>query len=644
MIVATAGHVDHGKTSLVRALTGEDTDRLPEEKRRGMSIDLGFAYLPRDDGDPIAFVDVPGHERFIRNMAAGVQGIDLALLVVAADDGPMPQTLEHLAIVDLLGVPRLLAVLTKIDRVGPDRVASVARDVRRLAARTRFGSIEVLAVSPVSGVGLEALRGRLVSEARSIGARATGDRFRMNVDRAFVIDGLGLVVTGTVLAGSVTVGDGVRSLPAGRAARVRSLRANHGEAERARAGERCALALHGVARGEVERGDTIVDEGDAPHSRSLDVLLHPLPGEDDRLRRRSQIGVHLGTAALPAQIRPLHYGPMLARLGFAREVSAWHGDRVLLRDPGGRRLLGAATVLDPMPPERGAARGERLATLERVAGHPARHAFDALIEAAPGLVSLGWFAAAWHLSARELATIADERAVTGVAVRGVAHVMSSSRWSALCEALERALAAAHAAQPEAIGPRPAELRPALAGHALDALPAAIDALVRAGRLVREGPSLRLPDHRLRLSAQDEALWEQVSALLATDGGRPPRVHELAERLALEPTALGEFLQRAARAGRAYRVAPNRYFLPETLQRLVGLAVALDEASGGKGFGAAAFRDRSGLGRNLTIQVLEFLDGSGYTRRVGAVRRARKASLEEKRPRWDARTSNPARGV
>lgn len=644
MIVATAGHVDHGKTSLVRALTGEDTDRLPEEKRRGMSIDLGFAYLPRDDGDPIAFVDVPGHERFIRNMAAGVQGIDLALLAVAADDGPMPQTLEHLAIVDLLGVPRLLAVLTKIDRVGPDRVATVTEEVRRLAATTRFGSTEVLAVSSVSGVGLEALRGRLVQAARSIDARATGDRFRMHVDRAFVIDGLGLVATGTVLAGSVAAGDGVRVLPAGRAARVRSLRANHGEAARARAGQRCALALHGVARGEVVRGDTIVDDGDAPHSRSLDVLLHPLPGAGDRLRRRAQIGVHLGTAALPAQLLPLRYGPTLARLAFPREVSAWHGDRVLLRDPGGRRLLGAATVLDPMPAERGAARGERLATLGRAVGHPAQDAFGALIEAAPGLVSLGWFAAAWHLSARELALIADERTVTGCAVRGVPHAMSSSRWSALCDALERAVAAAHAAQPEAVGPRPAELKPALAGHALDALPAAIDALVRAGRLVREGPCLRLPDHRPRLSAQDEALWERVGALLATDGGRPPRVHELAERLALEPTALDGFLQRAARAGRAYRVARNRYFLPETVRRLVGLAVALDEASAGKGFGAAAFRDCSGLGRNLTIQVLEFLDEAGYTRRVGAVRHARKASLEEKRPRWDARTSNPARGV
>lgn len=644
MIVATAGHVDHGKTALVRALTGEDTDRLPEEKRRGMSIDLGFAYLQRAQGDPIAFVDVPGHERFVRNMAAGVHGIDLALLVVAADDGPMPQTLEHLAIVDLLGVPRLLAVLTKTDRVAPDRVEAVAVEVRRLVAATRFGEADVLAVSLVSGDGIEALRARLVAAACSVGERTTGDRFRMHVDRAFVIDGLGLVATGTVLAGAVSAGDRVHVLPRGRAARVRSLHANHGAAARARAGQRCALALQGLARGEVERGDTIVDDGAAPRSRAIEVLLHPLPGAGEALRRRSQVAVHLGTAALAAQLAPLRYGPLLARLAFAREVSAWHGDRLLLRDPGARRLLGAATVLDPMPAERGATRGERLATLERVAGAPAEVAFGALIGRAPGLVPLGWFAAAWHLSPRELARVAAAHPVTGLAVRGVPHVMSSARWRALCDALERAVADAHAAQPEAIGPRPAALRPALAGEPVDALAAAIEALVHGGRLVREGPYLRLPNHRPVLSPHDEALWERVGPLLAADDGRPPRVHELAGRLAVEPQALAEFLQRAARAGRVHRVAPNRYFLPETVLRLVGLAVALDEASAGRGFGAAAFRDRSGLGRNLTIQVLEFLDQAGYTQRVGDVRRARKVSLEEKRPRWDARTSNPARGV
>ncbi|HJS38012.1 MAG TPA: selenocysteine-specific translation elongation factor, partial [Burkholderiales bacterium] len=261
MIVATAGHVDHGKTSLVRALTGVDTDRLPEEKRRGMSIDLGFAYL-----GSIAFVDVPGHERFVRNMAAGVTGIDLALLAVAADDGPMPQTREHLAILEHLGVQRVLVVLSKIDRVAPERCDEAEAEMRAL-----LPGAEILRVSSATGEGIDALREYLVRCAQEIPPRECGGRFRMHVDRAFVIDGLGLVATGTVASGAVALGDEVQVLPAGRRARVRSLRANNGEAERARAGERCALALHGVARGDVERGDVIADAAPAPVSRHLDI-------------------------------------------------------------------------------------------------------------------------------------------------------------------------------------------------------------------------------------------------------------------------------------------------------------------------------------------------------------------------------------
>ena len=236
MIVATAGHVDHGKTSLVRGLTGVDTDRLPEEKRRGMSIDLGFAYLPLPGREPIAFVDVPGHERFVRNMAAGVPGIDLALLVVAADDGPMPQTREHLAILEHLGAPRLLAVLTKVDRVSPERAALAADEIRSLLDEGRFAGAEILRVSSASGEGMAALRERLAAFAQSVPPRATAQRFRMHVDRAFVIDGLGLVATGTVASGAVAAGDEVQVLPAGRKVRVRSLRANSGEASRATAG------------------------------------------------------------------------------------------------------------------------------------------------------------------------------------------------------------------------------------------------------------------------------------------------------------------------------------------------------------------------------------------------------------------------
>ena len=604
MIVATAGHVDHGKTSLVRALTGVDTDRLPEEKRRGMSIDLGFAYL-----GSIAFVDVPGHERFVRNMAAGVPGIDLALLVVAADDGPMPQTREHLLILEHLGAPRLLGVLTKIDRAAPERLAEAEAELRALLPDT-----EIMKVSSATGEGVDALRERLLSLAREIPPRVSGQRFRMHVDRAFVIDGLGLVATGTVASGSIAMGDEVQVLPAGRKARVRSLRANNGEAAHAVSGQRCALALQGVRREEVGRGDVIADARPVPVSKHLDIEVAWFGAP---IARPRAVGVHLGTAMLQARLSP--FG-RFARLAFPHGVSAWHGDRLLLRDPGTQRLIGAGAVVDSLP----AARGRR----ESIAGLGAEEAFAALL--AEGMVDAEWFEKVFH------AQRPDAPDLVSFDVRGVRHVMRKERWDAQCDALERAVADWHAVHPDAIGPRPAEV-----GAPLVAM---IAFLVDAGRLAREGPSLRLPRHRPVLSAQDEALWERFAPLLEGDGAKPPRVHELAERLQMEPEAVVDFLQRAARAGRVHRVAPNRYFLPGTVERLVDLAVSLDEESTHHGFGAATFRDRCGLGRNLSIEVLEFLDHAGYTRRAGDLRRARKLSLEEKRPRWGARTSNPERGV
>lgn len=602
MIVATAGHVDHGKTALVRALTGVDTDRLPEEKRRGMSIDLGFAYM-----GAIAFVDVPGHERFIRNMAAGVGGIDLALLVVAADDGVMPQTREHLVILEHLGAPRILGVLSKIDRVAQERLAEAEAELRALVP-----GVEIMRVSSVTGEGVEALRARLLGLAAEIPARASAQRFRLHVDRAFVIDGLGLVTTGTVASGEIAVGDEVQILPSGRRSRVRSLRANNGEAARASAGQRCALALHGVSREQVARGDVIADAGPVPVAKHLDIEVTWFEAPRTRV---GLIGVHLGTAMLQARLSP--FG-RCARLAFPHGVSAWHGDRLLLRDPGTQRLIGAGVVFDSLPPERSAARREQ------IAGLGAERALERLLD--EGRVDLDWFEKVFHVPRR------DDPDLVAFDLRGVRHAVRRQRWAAECERLEQAVREFHAAHPDAIGPRAPDL-----GNPPPAM-------IEGAGLVRDGSCLRLPTHRPVLSERDEALWQTLAPLLEGEGGRPPRVHELAERLRMEPKAVTAFLQRAARAGRVHRVAENRFFLPDTVERLVDLAVALDEESERQGFGAAAYRDRCGLGRNLTIEVLEFLDHAGYTRRAGDLRRARKLSLEEKRPRWGARTSNPERGV
>jgi selenocysteine-specific elongation factor len=609
VIVATAGHVDHGKTSLVRALTGQDTDRLPEEKRRGMSIDLGFAFLPRAGAAPIAFVDVPGHERFVRNMTAGVQGIDLALLVVAADDGPMPQTREHLEILDLLGAPQVLAVLTKADRVAPERLEQATAEVRALLDGTRFRGAAMLAASGTTGEGIDALR-RLLEEATAIIRTPPGERFRMHVDREFVIDGLGLVVTGTVLTGSIAAGQAVSVLPRNLRAKVRSLRANSGPAELARAGERCALALQGLSRGEVARGDTVIAGDAISPSKHLDVRVSGKASVKNR--GAVTVTVFLGTSAIPAQLALLAQDG-IARLTLSREACTWHGDRFLLRDTGSGKLLGGGEIIDPSPPARGASKPQRLEWLRSVAGKSAPEAFDALI--AHGPVDLEWLARAWHLEPDEVTRIRSRGAVVPVG----SYAVSEAGWQALCAAIERSLSDWHAARPEWLGARAAELRKLLGNPPV--LPAAIETLAAGGRIVKDGPYLRLPAHRPVLSAQDESLWQRIAPMLPGSEGRPPRVHELAESLGMEPKAVSAFLERAARAGQCYRIAPNRFFLPDAVERLAALAKDLDEKAGGTGFSAAQFRDASGLGRNLTIQVLEYLDETGYTRRSGELRHA-----------------------
>ena len=302
MIIATAGHIDHGKTTLVKALTGVDTDRLPEEKARGISIDIGFAYWKTPDA-LIGFVDVPGHERFIRNMLAGVSGIDYVMLIVAADDGVMPQTVEHLNIVNLLNVAHGVAVITKCDRVAPERVAEVVAGVKTLLADTRLAGIPVMPASAISGDGIEALRNELSAAAKAHQAREhAGRHFRYTIDRVFTKAGSGTVVTGTVVTGSVAVGDHLTLSPGGIEARVRGMQKQGGAAQQAAAGERCAINLSGVDLAQVSRGDWLVAPAIHAPTNRIDVRLQVLAGEALPLKHWTPVHLHLGTADVTARV------------------------------------------------------------------------------------------------------------------------------------------------------------------------------------------------------------------------------------------------------------------------------------------------------------------------------------------------------
>jgi selenocysteine-specific elongation factor len=631
MILATAGHIDHGKTALIRALTGVDADRLPEEKRRGLTIDLGFAYATLPDGTELGFVDVPGHERFLANMLAGVLSIDRVLLVVAADDGPRPQTIEHLDILELIGIGEVTGVVTKTDRVERGRADAVAAETGALLAAAGFPQAAIFPVSSRTGEGISALAEHLQKSAhaaaRSRAAASASGLFRMPIDRAFTLPGIGLVVTGTIAAGTVAPGNRLVLSPQGAPVRVRGLHGHNRPIEAAATGERCAINLAGSfpEGGEPRRGDWIIAaERHAPTTR-IDLSLRVSRYAEAPLRDGLPVHLHLGTtdavgraAVLGSrEIAPGESG--FVQLDLEHPVGALCGDRAVLRDHAARHTLGGGRVVDPFAPRRGRRQPARLAVLGALAATDPAQALARLL-AVEGVADLAQFALARNLAPSELDRLIEAGEFLRVGPARFPVAVIPERLIELGNKIVETLGAWHQAQPDALGPsRPAlitQLRRAGPEAVLDA---ALAELADAGRVLRQGPIWRLPEHEPRLTRSDERLWERVRPLLADADLRVPRIRELAAALGLEPAAVERFLNRAERLGRVARVADNRFFLPETLARLAEIARELADSSPEGTFTAAIFKERCGIGRNVTIQILEYLDKMGVTRRIGDAR-------------------------
>ena len=620
MIVATAGHVDHGKTLLVKALTGIDADRLPEEKRRGMTIDLGFAYWPVEPGLTIGFVDVPGHERFIRNMLCGVTGIDYVLLNVAADDGIMPQTREHVAILDLLGVARGAVALTKIDRAR-DQVDEVREEITALLAPTSLAGAAILPVSALTGEGVDALKAHLVAAARAHPERSTKGNFRLAIDRAFTIHGAGLVVTGTVFSGAVSVGDSLRILGADRGARLRSLHAQNAEARSGRAGDRCALNLAGndLRPDMVTRGDWVVSAENAAPAAKLDVRLRLLAEEGKPLAHWTPVHVHLGAAEATGRVALLEGtalapgGASLAQLVLDRPLGAVRGDKLILRDQSAQRTLGGGTVIDTFPPRRGRAKPARLAYLRAMEMTDDRAALAALLELSAEGLDLEKFAINRNLTRAEVDVLFPNGTMRRIGPLG----FSADHWVKLRQTALAALAEWHRRTPNGAGPGEDRIFTGTPHKlARDVVLALAAELVEEGAILREGASVRLPTHQPKLAAADAAMWRRVEPLIDEHPLRPPSLHEIAAALHEEPKKLESLLVRVSRLGLLVRLTPNRFLRPAAL-RLLG-EMAAEIATADRGIKASVFRDRAGVGRNVAIEVLEYFDRVKFTRRVGDV--------------------------
>jgi selenocysteine-specific elongation factor len=611
VILGTAGHIDHGKTALVRALTGVDTDRLPEEKRRGITIELGFAPLKLSGEHftgTLGVVDVPGHDAFVRTMLAGATGVDLALLVIAADEGVMPQTREHLSILTLLGVRGGAVALTKRDLVDSEWLALVTDDVRKLIEGSALDSAEIVACSSTTGAGIDDLRRALGDAAARVPARNAGDVVRLPLDRAFSVKGTGTVVTGTLWSGALDREAVVRIFPSGRSARVRSLESHGSAVGRALAGTRAAVALAGVDREEVSHGGVLVSAGDSWNASAViraDVAL--LDGAN-ALGVRTRVRFHLGTSDVGARIvgaggriEPGAIRPV--RIALDAAIVARAGDRFVLRTTSPAMTIGGGIVTDPTPPARrvkpwasaGAAAGERLAWI----------AFEG---AGQGLALADIPVRLGVLPAEVTPLVDSTRAVFRIGDR-VYDVAMRTR---LRDRLAADVRAWHKAHPLEAGLQLQHARSTL--RVRDPL---FDDLVRdlteRGKIELRGGVLTRAGWKAGAGA-DAAKLAELAVALEAGGVSPLSVHELADQFGKETPALLRVLERE---GRAVAVAPDRYYSTNGLASLTAALRAL--TSDGVDKTASQIREGIGLSRKYLIPFLEYCDRIGVSTRRGDLR-------------------------
>ncbi len=631
VIVGTAGHIDHGKTALLQALTGQAGDQRQEEQARGMTIDLGYRYASLAEEAPLTgFIDVPGHERFVHNMLAGAHGIDLVLLVVAADDGVMPQTREHLAIIELLGIPQALVAISKCDRVEPARVEAVKQQVSQLLAPGPYADALHCPVSSTVGTGIDALRQALLAAAPHARRRSVAGGFRLAVDRAFAVTGAGVVVTGTALAGRVTAGDTLLLGKAGKPVRVRGLHAQNQPALVAEAGQRVALNIvaERLAVDQIRRGDWLVPQWLHAPSTRIDITLSLLPGQARALEHFSAVHVHLGTQDVTARVallegQSLAAGQrMFAQLLLNAPLQAVHGDRLVLRDQRAQHTLGGGTVLDPFAPSRQRRSVERLQQLQVLRDCTGlEQALPGLLASAPGGLDPQRLERQFN-RLRDSWQLPDD--VLVIATRQGQLLFAASQWQALKQRVLAQLAAFHEQEPDQLGPDRDRLR-RFAALPLDrpGFVSLLEQLLAEGAVAGSGPWLHLPDHQVQLSAADEALWARLQPRLQAGAYDPPWVRTLASEEKCAEADVRLLLRKLARLGLVHQVVRDLFYPESTLRRMAEL---LQHHIGDTPVvQVAAFRDMLGIGRKRSVQILEYFDRIGLTRRVGDQRYIRSDS-------------------
>jgi selenocysteine-specific elongation factor len=625
LILGTAGHIDHGKTSLVKALTGVDTDRLPEEKARGITIELGFAGLDLPGGIHFGIVDVPGHEKFVRTMVAGVGGMDLVMLVIAADEGVMPQTREHLDICQLLGVRRGLVALTKSDLVDPDWLDLVAEEVREFLHGSFLEAAPVIPVSTRTGSGIDRLRDQLALIAGELEQKRSEGPYRLPVDRVFTLPGFGTVVTGTLLSGRVKVGDEAELLPSALPCRIRGIQAHGAKAEAGEAGSRLALNLQGVDHYQVRRGDVVVPSGVYRTTRIVDVYLNHLASAPRSLKHRAGLRLHSSTYEVPATVILFDRDTLepgegaYAQLRLARPVLLLNGDPFVLRSSSPSATVAGGRILDPYPPGRRRRSVEALELLENLSAGT-----ESGIIA--GMVSGSLLSGITHAELSSRSGIVSKRLEGALAnllasgeiiqvVRDPKKYLSREAFASLCDLLLDVMAGYFARNPLKEGIGKEELKTRIPARSDERFfTPCLASLEKEGKIVAERDQVRLVGRKAGSETAQADIHGQIRCELEKGGKEPPFLHDFCSQLKIPEKLALEHLALLVGEGAAVKVKSDIFYTPEALAGIEELLTGYLREKGE--ISPSEFREITGLSRKFMIPVLEYFDSRKVTIRLG----------------------------
>ncbi len=625
-IIGTAGHVDHGKTLLIKALTGIDTDRLKEEKKRGITIDLGFAWLTMPDGERVGIVDVPGHEKFVKNMLSGAGGINLALLVVAADDGVMPQTREHLDILSLLDIRDGIVVITKADLVEEEWIEVIREDIAGVVKGTFLQDAPMLAVSAYTGQGIDELRALIAQKVQTAANQNLARPFRIPLDRVFSVEGFGTVVTGTLIEGSLSEGDEVELYPSGARSRVRNLQVHSQDVQTAWAGQRVAVNLAGIKRDEVERGDVLAAPGSMQNVRMLDVKVRVLPGCARVLRSGSRLHFYHGSREELCKLVLLGCDALeagqeaYAQLRFTEEIAVKKGDRFILRFYSPLETVGGGVVLDPAPPKH--KRGDekvRDALGVRERGSEAENLLQALLDASPKFKQLAEVQKQVSMDNDTFRAKLEELIAGGSVLRLSAKTAIAADFKdTLGRQLSKILRDYHAANPLKAGMRRDELRGRLMpGREISLADKMLAFYEQDGLIVSSGLLVALSDFTIAFSEGDQRLYDDMVMRFRAAEFTPPSAEELLANYPKEKAAAKRVYEALVDTGVLMLVAPQMLFLAETVDKAWTMLSAFCQEHGQ--ITLAQFRDLIGASRKFALSLLEYFDRLGKTRMAGDAR-------------------------